>query len=375
MSQPETVKSPSGDDTGDKLSFFSLLNRLTLAEANNVRKGLGWFVLRVACVVGIAFGFNYYWDNLLPAKLLAVAAVPVLVYSWLNPRFLFAVFGLGGTWGLLQKIFTEKKLESEFGKIFKLYQTVFLWILVVISVALAVIGIIPLGNHFTDVLRVLSGLVVIWVFLWKWPSKFLGDLGKKTVYWTAVVVVITSIALFIPGSFWVKFTGQDPNLLIPSSYEEAVYKLGQTEREVTDKERAKEVARVTEKISRHEPLTEAEKQIEREAMKSTLRPEEKKVREAAQAARAPRGQFAETITVLPGKRAYIPVREGYTAFYECDDWGNVEVPGSRMLSKGCGPRPSRPSDQWGKISGAVLTFTTAYNRPLHVTVTQIPVKY
>lgn len=98
------------------------------------------------------------------------------------------------------------------------------------------------------------------------------------------------------------------------------------------------------------------------------------VQETTQATRAHGGPFTETITVLPGKRAYVPVREGYTAFYECDDWGNVEIPGSRMMPKDCGPRPSQLSDQWGDVSGVVLTFTTAYNRPLHVTVTQIPVK-
>ncbi len=375
MNQSEPAESSSGDDAEGNLNLFSLLSRLTLAEANNVRKELAWAFVRWVCIIGIPFAFNYYGNIFLPARLLAVLSLPILIYISSNPKNIFVVFGIGGVWGLLQKVFTDKGFGTEFGVVFHKYEEFLKSTYLVTSVALAIIAFVPLEDHFNAVLVALIGFAVFLALLWKWPNKFTGDLGKKTLYFISVKVIIVSLlVIFIPGYIWLEVTGWDPNSKHLKKVE--LYKLHKAESEVIDGDRAKEIARIREeKIEQRKPLTEAEKQIIREedAKMGMVRPE--KPRGVAQATKTARGQFTETITVLPGKRAYVPVREGYTAFYECDDWGNVEVPGSRMQPKGCGPRPSRSSDQWGKISGLVYTFTTASNHPLHVTVTQVPVKY
>lgn len=86
------------------------------------------------------------------------------------------------------------------------------------------------------------------------------------------------------------------------------------------------------------------------------------------------GKIVKKITVKPGEWGVVAVPDHYTAVYGCSDWGNVQIPGSRVRDKGCGPRASMPDDDWGTLyikNGLRLIFTPAVNRPIVVTVTML----
>lgn len=265
------------------LNIAQRTGRLTIAEATAIYNGL-WMLLFVAgtSVVG-AFLMNAFFDWRTPSLVLAIVFAVATIYLWWKPLHILFFASTGGLWGVVRRIVADGSVATEVEEALNKYLSLLKWVLLAGVTLLFIVGTLPFKENPSAMLPFVVSLIVMALLTMIWPEIFKGTIMRRVVYVYALVVMEMSITSLIPGVVWMKYTGWDPNRFKLSGVESELYKLHKTEREIADQSRAREIARITEKVKRGENLSEAEKQIVKDATESTLRPEEKKPREVAQA--------------------------------------------------------------------------------------------
>lgn len=195
---------------------------------------------------------------------------------------------------LLALIFLIKKKEGEqygiLGKIKRIFpgktgeenKKNLTWAFFVGAVVLLIIITLPIEGNHEAIFPLVVALMVLVLISTVWPETFKSTVMRWAIYIYALVVMDLCFMNLFPV-LMVKHAHFDPDWLKTTLVEKELYKLHKTEREIADQSRAREIARITEKVKRGENLSETEKQVVKDATESTLRQEEKKPREVAQA--------------------------------------------------------------------------------------------
>ena len=238
--------------------------RFTVAEATVLYNRL-WLVLGSAlfsCVV--AFWMNVEFGLKWPSLVLTIVFAIAAIFLWAKPLNILIVAGAG----LAIKVATHADLADGIETALKSYLAVLKWVLLVGVTFLFITGTISFKGNPGAILPFLVALSVIGLLTWMWPKLFVGTWGRKIIYGYAVLIAVTSLGSLIPGSVWVKYTKWDPATAEPTNTEKSLYRLNRAQIKVADADRATEIERITNKVNRHEALTQAEERFIVESQQS-----------------------------------------------------------------------------------------------------------
>lgn len=272
--------------------------RFTVAQATDIYNGL-WRIIGFALLACVAaFVMNAGLGLTTPSLVLAIVFAIVAVYVWAKPLHILVVAGAG----LARSIATDAALAVEVEEVLRTYLSFLKWVLLAGVTFLFITGTISFKEHPGTVLPILVALGVYGLFTWAWPDVFTGTWGRRLVYWYAILVIALSFGNLIPGAVWAKYTGWDPTTVKPTATADKLYRLDKTERERDDADRAKELERITDKIKRHEELTEAEEQFVIKARQSQVKPPAPVVHATSRSAEIPPASVTQpkTLTIPPG---------------------------------------------------------------------------
>lgn len=240
------------------LSLLHLAQRtglFTEAEATAAYNGLWRRLAYALTACAVAFLLNVSFGMKAPSLLLALMFAIVAFYVWAKPLH---VLGIAST-GLVAKIVTHADLVTEVEKILGFYLELLKWVLIVGGVFLLTTGTFSFKGSPLASLTLLLSLGVVGLFILKWPNVFVGTLGRRFFYTAALLIAVFSFVSIILGPMWImKYIGLDPLNARSTSTEEAIYLLDHTRREMADADRTEELKRITDKINRHEALTQAD---------------------------------------------------------------------------------------------------------------------
>lgn len=232
--------------------------RFTVAQATAIYNGL-WMVVGftlIACVAAFLMNAGLGWK--IPSLVLAIVFAIAAAYMWAKPLNILAVAGAGGVWGLANRIAGDATIVGEIEGALRAYISFLKWVLLAGVTFLFITGTLSFRENPGAVLPLIVALGVIGLLAWMWPKMFAGVLGRKLLYWYAMIIIVVSLGSLIPGSMWKKHIGWDPATTKTTSTEDGLYRLDRTRREMADTDRAKELERITDKIRRREALTQAE---------------------------------------------------------------------------------------------------------------------
>lgn len=242
--------------------------RFTVAQATDIYNGL-WRIIGLAllaCVAAFVMNAVLGWTML--SLMLAIVFAIATVYLWAKPLHILVVAGFG----VASRIATDTTLATEIEGVLRTYLSFLKWMLLAGVTFLFITGTVSFKENPGAVLPILVALGVYGLFTWAWPDLFAGTWGHKLVYWYAILVIALSFGNLIPGAVWAKYTGWDPATVKPTATADRLYRLDKTERELADADRAEKLESITDKIKRHEALTEEDKKVVAEARQVSEKP-------------------------------------------------------------------------------------------------------
>lgn len=248
------------------IQFANTFERFGEAEAKRAYNAL-WRIFWSALIV-CAIGYTAnLWGYKTPSALLLIGYVIYAAYTLARP-FSVAVVAFAGA---VSDVVTRSPLGEDVKWGLKLYVKFGAWLLLVPSAFLLLTAMVFVEANTDYLLKGIGGIIVFTLMSSMWPKVFPGNMGKKSVYYFAVVVIVLACGSLVSntlGALVVKHTGWDPVAVVPTSTEESLYRLARTQRETAEADRAKDIDRVTTKVKRREALTDADKRVIAEAQRS-----------------------------------------------------------------------------------------------------------
>jgi hypothetical protein len=143
------------------------------------------------------------------------------------------------------------------GKFLSVYVDVLGKVLLWGAIFLFILGTVPFGEKPTVIFTLTAGVILLVLMDWQW--HFSAKMSRKLIYTFVVGTMIASGLMLIPGAVWVKYLHWDPESAKTSSTAEKLYVLDKAMRDTADEDRAKELDRITDKVTKRKALTAEEK--------------------------------------------------------------------------------------------------------------------